>query len=402
MLITLPEPVLADLHAAEEPTGRIYGRLLDNGDVAQIGGLSPEDGTLLGYWARGEAPLSYEPSDGMLQLRLGADVEGAPAAAVLRAGRLEPVICQMIRPHRDYTARLRGLFDPGALSAACVTVIGCGSGGSIAAAQLARCGIGRMRLLDFDRLELHNIARHACDTRDLGRYKTRALRDLLRAVSPIVGVETYEVDVLADHGALLAAVDGADLVIVAADSEPAKLAVNRACWARGIPAVYGAAYNRAFGGDIFRALPPDGPCYECLSVVIGELFAPPPTAADDFSAGYADPSRMADLVAQPGLGMDVGIIAMLMARVALETLTRDDPAAGEPLPGDWVLFGNRPEWIFKAPLERHFIAVPKREDCPVCNYDAYARATLGMTPEEVAAEARRILAAADGEAPPSQ
>jgi molybdopterin/thiamine biosynthesis adenylyltransferase len=390
MVITLPEPVLEALRATGDAPTPLYGRLLDDGDVAQVAGLAPGDGALLGYAVADLAAGAPGEADGMLRLWLDPTTP-EPVAVVLRGGRLLPAGCQVIRAHRDYTSRLKGLFDPGRLAERCVTLIGCGSGGSLAAAQLARCGIGHMRLVDFDRLELHNVARHACDTRDLGRYKTRALRDLLCAASPLVAVTTFEVDVLKDHGTLLAAVAGADLVVVAVDSEPAKLTINRACWERGIPAVYGAAYNRAFGGDIFRARPPDGPCYECLSAVIGELFAPPPTAADDFAVGYADPERMADLIAQPGLGMDVGVIAMLLARVALETLLGDDPAAPEPLPGDWLLFGNRAEWIFKEPLQRHFVAVPRREECPVCNYESYARATLGMSGAEAAAAARRIL-----------
>jgi molybdopterin/thiamine biosynthesis adenylyltransferase len=254
-----------------------------------------------------------------------------------------------------------------------------------------------MRLVDFDRLEAHNIARHVCSLEEIGRYKTRAVRDLLLASAPLLSVETWEADILTQPAALAEAVSGADLVVAAVDNEQAKQAINRLCWDKGVPAVYAAAYNRAFGGDVFCAHPPDGACYTCLSSVIAELFSPPPAATQDFSPGYADPSRMADLIAQPGLTMDVGVIAMLAARVALETLLRGYDNVPEPLPDAWLLFGNRPEWIFKEPLSRHFVAVPRRDDCPICNYEQSVRTRLGISPEEAAHRRDAILAEIDEE-----
>jgi len=156
--------------------------------------------------------------------------------------------------------------------------------------------------------------------------------------------------------------------------------------------VYGAAYNRAFGGDVFRAVPPDGACYECFHAAAAGLFADQPTAAQDFSPGYADPSRMADLVAEPGLAMDIGVIALLVARVSLMVLLRGRTTLPD-LPTNWLLFGNRAEWIFRHPLESLFVEVPKRPDCPICNpYESQRIAE--MTAEEIQTAARDILAAA--------
>ncbi len=378
MLVTLPSELIAQALEHALPSGPIYGRLCDQGDLAQVRGLTPEAGEALGSWSRdGE----HAPESGLwLIFAPAAD----PQAYLLGPGDVRALECRVIRAREDYLARTRGILPDGALAERCVTLIGLGSGGSLIATQLARCGVGHMRLVDFDRLEAHNIARHACPLADIGRYKTRALRDLLLAHSPLIRVETWEADVLTQPAALAQAVAGADLVVAAVDGEAAKLAINRVCWDAGVPTVYAAAYNRAFGGDVFCALPPDGACYNCLSSVIGELFAPPPTAAGDFSAGYADPDRMADLVAQPGLVMDVGVIALLAARVALETLLRGRDDAPAPLPDAWLLFGNRAEWLFREPLDHHFVAVPRRDDCPICNYAQSVQARLGISPEEAA------------------
>jgi hypothetical protein len=100
---------------------------------------------------------------------------------------------------------------------------------------------------------------------------------------------------------------------------------------------------------------------------------------------------MADLIAEPGLGMDIGVIALLMARMALMTLLRGMETTLTDLPSDWVLFGNRAEWAFQKPLESMFIDIPKWSDCPICNYDAYVRQQLDMSAQTAADAAQELL-----------
>lgn len=398
MFVTIPDSLIREALRSPGGAGALYGRLRDEGDVAQVRGLDPEFGDELGRWVAGaQLPGEIERAipalvTGQIFVSFSAEPQPKAQAYRLENQQLQPVQIDIIRLHADYTARLNGLFEPGALADARVAVIGLGSGGSVVATQLARCGVGHMRLVDPDRLETHNIARHVCGLRDIGRYKTRAVRDLLRDISPIVAVETYEADILARPEILAEVVAGCDLVVAATDTEESKLAINAACWPLGIPAVYGAAYNRAFGGDVFRALPPDGACYDCFQQVVVEHFGPPPPAASDFSPGYADPARMADLIAEPGLAMDVGVIALLLARVALMVLLRGQATTLPDLPENWLLFGNRAGWIFEKPLESLFIDVPKRPDCPTCNYEGYVREHLGMSADEVRAAAEALLA----------
>jgi molybdopterin/thiamine biosynthesis adenylyltransferase len=402
MFLTVPDTVLRSVLQQREgkDTGALYGRLIDGGDVVQVGGLDESAGTYLGRWAFSDHLALTEPiaqsitSDGEMLLLISDQPHLHISVYRYEAQQLHPIPSDVIRLHADYGARLRGLFEVDQLADRCVAVIGLGTGGAMVATQLARCGIGRMRLVDFDRLEVRNIARHVCSLRDIGRYKTRAVRDLLLDISPVIQVETYEADVLAQPDVLEKVVDGCDLVVAATDSEQSKIAINQACWPRGIPAVYGAAYNRAFGGDIFRVIPPDGACYNCFQTVVIEFFGAPPAAATDFSPGYTDPSRMADLIAEPGLGLDVGVIALLMAQMALLTLLRNTTTTLPDLPTNWLLFGNRAEWIFQKPLESLFIDVPKRPDCPVCNYETYVRQNLGMTTQEADAVAKQIVSEA--------
>jgi molybdopterin/thiamine biosynthesis adenylyltransferase len=392
MFLTISDNLIAQMvQENNRAEGGLYGRLLDGADVAQVLGLNDGSGSYLGRWFRRIDPAALPQVEDEIFILFAADQPEQLTVQRWRNNDWEAINYSIIRLHTDYTSRLRGLFEADRLAQKRVAVIGLGSGGSVVATQLARCGIGHMRLVDFDRLEVHNIARHVCGLRDVGRYKTRAMRDLLLDISPAIQVETYEIDVLNDADMLATIVTDCDLVIAATDKENSKLAINQACWPRSIPVVYGAAYNRAFGGDIFRTLPPDGPCYNCFQAVVAEYFDPPPAATNDFSIGYQDPSKMTDLIAEPGLGLDVGVIAHLMARMALLTLLRGSSTTLTDLPTNWLLFGNRDEWIFQKPLESLFIDVPKREDCPVCNYESYVHEALHMSVDQASQTAEAIL-----------
>lgn len=396
MLITLPEDILTTIvNDKSSVQGNLYGNIRDDGDVVQITGVTPDTGLLVGNWQM-KMSLPDEPAgiqSGPIMLVVQKDKADFPSVQAYYRDTRNWILSELmvIRPFADFDARIKGLFEVSRLASKRVAIIGLGSGGAVVATQLVRCGVGHFRLVDFDRLEVHNIARHVCDLRDIGRYKTRALRDLLMNSSPFVQVETYEVNILDDLTLLQEIVEGCDLVIAATDSEESKMAINRVCWQRGIPAVYGAAYNRAFGGDVFRVASSTDACYACFHTVVAEFFGPPPAATDDFSPGYADPSQMADLIAEPGLAMDAGMIALILTRVALLTLLRDVQTSLPDFTSNWILFGNRAEWIFQKPLESIFIDVPKRPDCPVCNYTAYASLNLGMSVDEARDTAHRIL-----------
>jgi hypothetical protein len=395
MFITIADSLLDTIKDQPSSQGKLYANIRDDGDVFQIKAIDDHTkGHEIGYWVKDEERSIEEITKSLSlhqdQLLLLWRSQQAEAYQV-REGKVQVLSLSIIRLHADYLARLRGLFETDRLAQTRIAIIGLGSGGSVVATQLARCGVGSMRLVDFDRLEVHNIARHACNLSDVGRYKTRALRDLLLNISPSIELETFEVNILDQQEELITIVEGCDLVVAATDSEQSKSLINQVCWPKSIPVVYGAAYNRAFGGDIFRAIPGDNPCYTCFQEAVAEYFGPPPAATDDFSPAYEDPSRMADLLAEPGLGVDIGIIAHLMAQMTLLTLVRGTTTSLVDFPSDWLVFGNRAEWIFEKPLESLFFDIPKNPICPTCNYEAFLAEKLGMTKDEVKLAAQKIL-----------
>lgn len=65
-----------------------------------------------------------------------------------------------------------------------IHIIGCGSVGSTLAENLARCGVTKMTLWDFDLVESHNIVNQMFRQQDVGKPKVEALRDILLEINP--------------------------------------------------------------------------------------------------------------------------------------------------------------------------------------------------------------------------
>lgn len=68
-----------------------------------------------------------------------------------------------------------------------VHIVGCGSVGSTLAENLARCGVRKMTLWDFDTVEAHNIVNQMFRAKDIGKPKVEALRDILLDIDPDIG-----------------------------------------------------------------------------------------------------------------------------------------------------------------------------------------------------------------------
>ncbi|MBO6526411.1 ThiF family adenylyltransferase [Erythrobacter sp.] len=103
------------------------------------------------------------------------------------------------------------------LSRKTAVVVGVSGTGSITAELLGRLGVGRIILVDFDRVEEKNLNRILYATpADIGRYKTHVLRDAIQGHHPETIVETYE-SPLADTSAL-DAVSDADVMFSCVDS----------------------------------------------------------------------------------------------------------------------------------------------------------------------------------------
>jgi len=105
-------------------------------------------------------------------------------------------------------------------SAASAAICGLGGLGSNIAIALARAGIGRLRLLDFDRVDITNLHRQQYKAHQIGQYKTEALAENLREMAPYLSIELVTERITEDN--LSALLDGVDVVCEAFDDPEAK------------------------------------------------------------------------------------------------------------------------------------------------------------------------------------
>ncbi len=220
------------------------------------------------------------------------------------------------------------------LREASVLVVGAGGLGSPLALYLAAAGVGRIGLVDFDRVELSNLQRQILyGTSDVGRPKVAAAMQRLRDVNPHVDVQCHQLRLSPDNALELLA--GYDVIVDGTDNFPTRYLVNDACVLSGKPNIYGSIFR--FEGQVSVFSAGSGPCYRCL-------FPEPPAAG-------AVPS-----CAEGGvLGVLPGIIGTLQATETLKWIL----GCGDSLCGRLLLFDA---------LEMRFREVELRRDpaCPVC------------------------------------
>ena len=105
-------------------------------------------------------------------------------------------------------------------SSATVAVCGLGGLGSNIAIALARAGVGRLILIDFDRVDITNLHRQQYKASQIGKYKTGALAENLLEIAPYIKIETITERVTEDNLAIL--LKDADVVCEAFDHADAK------------------------------------------------------------------------------------------------------------------------------------------------------------------------------------
>lgn len=129
----------------------------------------------------------------------------------------------------DRTARLLGDAGVARLASSTVTVFGVGGVGSFAAEALARSGVGRLILVDYDRICVTNVNRqlHAMKG-TLGKSKVDVMAERLRAINPDATIETHREFYSAETSSRLL-VPEPDVVIDAIDNVAAKMHLIATC-----------------------------------------------------------------------------------------------------------------------------------------------------------------------------
>jgi len=153
------------------------------------------------------------------------------------------------------------------LKQASICVVGVGGLGNPIVTRLAAMGVGKIRIVDRDVIELSNLHRQTMfNEDDIGQVKVETAAKKLRKLNQDIVIEELPVSIN-DYTAL-DVVDGCDVVIDALDSVNARYSLNKACIEKKIPFVTGAAVGVT--GQSFTILPNETACYHCLFPALDE------------------------------------------------------------------------------------------------------------------------------------
>lgn len=162
---------------------------------------------------------------------------------------------QIVLAGMGYNAQLK-------LKNAKACVVGLGGLGSPIATQLAAMGVGHLRLVDRDVVELSNLHRqHLYSLDHLGWPKVEVAATRLQRLNPYITVEPLPVSVNQETAEVL--VRDMDVIVDGLDRMNPRYAINRACIQLSVPYVFGGAITTY--GNVSTIIPEKTPCLECFS-----------------------------------------------------------------------------------------------------------------------------------------
>jgi molybdopterin/thiamine biosynthesis adenylyltransferase len=220
------------------------------------------------------------------------------------------------------------------LLSAHILIVGCGALGTALASLAARAGVGAIRIVDRDFVDLSNLQRQTLfDEDDVAQRlpKAEAARRKLARINSGISVESIIAD--ADPRNIETLMQGVGLVLDGTDNAETRYVINDACLKHGVPWIYGGVVG--VRGMLMSVLPFAGPCLRCL---------------------YREPPATGTLPTCDTLGVLAtvpALVAAMQATEALKILAGLPPAKGLISIDPWR-------------MEFQSIDVARQADCPAC------------------------------------
>lgn len=170
---------------------------------------------------------------------------------------------QLLRYSRHILLDEIGIEGQEKLLASHVLIIGAGGLGSPVALYLGAAGVGRITLVDHDRVDATNLQRQIAHTLErIGEFKAHSVVQAVAALNP--DVKVIPVTELADDSLLERLVGEVDLVLDCTDNFATRHAINRACVKHAKPLVSGAAIRFDGQVTVYDPRSAASPCYACI------------------------------------------------------------------------------------------------------------------------------------------
>lgn len=250
----------------------------------------------------------------------------------------------VLRYSRNILLREIGPTGQEKLFSSSALVVGAGGLGSPALLYLASAGLGRLGVIDGDRVDASNLNRQVIHAEaSVGRGKAVSAGDALKALRADLVLETH--DFALATGNALELFRRYDVVVDGSDNFPTKYLCNDASVLTGVPLVHAGVLR--FGGQILSVLPRKGPCLRCL---IPEI----------------PPRKDAPTCSEAGiLGASAGVVGSWQAVEAVKLLL----GIGEPLCGRLLVIDTLDSSVSS-------LTVRRNPDCPACGKAPRIRAPL--------------------------
>ncbi len=144
-----------------------------------------------------------------------------------------------------------------------VLIIGLGGLGSPVSIYLASAGVGKLVLVDFDKVDISNLQRQIIHTtQDIDRPKIESAKEHLQAINPEINIEC--IDHALEEDELLSEAKMADVIVDASDNFQTRFTLNQASVKTKTPLVSGAAIRFEGQVTVFNPKDENSPCYRCL------------------------------------------------------------------------------------------------------------------------------------------
>ena len=231
------------------------------------------------------------------------------------------------------------------LSKSKALLVGCGALGSMIAATLCRAGVGTLRIVDRDFLEVSNLQRQFLfSEKDVasGLPKAIAAKQRLGEINRNINIEAHVEDVDANNIRSLA--DGVDVIVDGTDNFETRFLINDVSISENVPWVYGGCLGA--DGQSMTIIPRSSACLNCLM-----LDGPPPPGTSDTCDSFGV------------LGPIIGTIASIQAMEAIKILSGNSDAVSKNLTivGLW---SNQFRTMDVSNLR-------DKVDCPTCKHNKF-------------------------------
>ncbi len=216
-----------------------------------------------------------------------------------------------------------------------VLLVGAGGLGSPAGYYLAAAGVGKLGIVDFDKVDISNLQRQILHSNDrIGMYKADSAKKTLESLNPDVKIDLFKERLTSEN--IMEIFEGYDIIVDGTDNFATRYLINDACVMLDKTNVHGSIFR--FEGQVTVFKPKEGPCYRCLYPE-----PPPPGMAPSCQEGGI-------------LGVLAGTVGTLQAVEALKLIL----GIGDTLVGTLLHYDALRVSFRKLKLRRD-------KNCPICS-----------------------------------